>query len=232
MLRRLYMSPLGRVISLGMNLLAVFHRPFMAYGVRDQASGHFRKRSRISSSAALNDRKQIAFGDDVWIGHHCVVDGSGGVHLGDGVQLASGAMVFSHGSQDAVRLHGKTFIEVPAAQRIGYTRARVIIGDYCFIGAGSIVLAGTELGKGCLVAAGSIVSGKFPPFSILVGGPAIRVGDVRDRDSAHFANPVVRQHYFDRETIERMSPSSEIASDTTACAAARRIRKPDDAVLR
>ncbi len=121
--------------------------------------------------------------------------------LGQGVQLASGVMVFSHGSQDAVRLHGRSYIDVPAGERLGYTRQAVTIGDYSFVGAGSIVLAGTTLGRGCLVGAGSIVSGAFADFSILMGAPAVVVGDVRDRDARFFDDPRIQRTYFDRQTI-------------------------------
>ncbi|MDI9401162.1 MAG: acyltransferase [Limisphaerales bacterium] len=46
------------------------------------------------------------------------------------------------------------------------------IGDGCFIGANSIILKGTELGKNCVVGAGSVVCGKFPDNVIIAGNPA------------------------------------------------------------
>ena len=46
------------------------------------------------------------------------------------------------------------------------------IGKNCFIGVNSIILKGTELGDGCIVGAGTVVSGKYPPNSTIVGNPA------------------------------------------------------------
>ena len=46
------------------------------------------------------------------------------------------------------------------------------IGRNCFIGCNAIILKGTELGDGCVVGAGAVVSGKFEPDSVIVGNPA------------------------------------------------------------
>ena len=46
------------------------------------------------------------------------------------------------------------------------------IGKNCFIGCNAIILKGTELGDGCVVGAGAVVSGKFEANSVIVGNPA------------------------------------------------------------
>jgi acetyltransferase-like isoleucine patch superfamily enzyme len=46
------------------------------------------------------------------------------------------------------------------------------IGKSCFIGVNSIILKGTELGDNCVVGAGSVVSGKYPANSVIIGNPA------------------------------------------------------------
>lgn len=46
------------------------------------------------------------------------------------------------------------------------------IGKNCFIGCNAIILKGTELGDGCVVGAGTVVSGKFEADSVIVGNPA------------------------------------------------------------
>lgn len=46
------------------------------------------------------------------------------------------------------------------------------IGENCFIGAGAAIMAGTILGKQCIVGANSVVRGTFPDYCVIAGAPA------------------------------------------------------------
>lgn len=46
------------------------------------------------------------------------------------------------------------------------------IGKNCFIGCNALILKGTELGDGCVVGAGAVVSGRFEAGSVIAGNPA------------------------------------------------------------
>ena len=48
----------------------------------------------------------------------------------------------------------------------------IIIEEDCWVGTRAILLAGTHLGRGCVVGAGSIVSKEIPPYAIVVGVPS------------------------------------------------------------
>jgi acetyltransferase-like isoleucine patch superfamily enzyme len=50
--------------------------------------------------------------------------------------------------------------------------SKVIINDDCWVGNNVVVLSGVEIGKGCVIGAGSIVTKSLPPYSICVGNPA------------------------------------------------------------
>ncbi|MCJ8319674.1 MAG: acyltransferase [Colwellia sp.] len=56
----------------------------------------------------------------------------------------------------------------------------VKIGDYSFIGTGTILMPGCEIGKGCIVAAGTVVRGKVPDFSIYAGSPGNIIGNSKE----------------------------------------------------
>lgn len=72
------------------------------------------------------------------------------------------------------------------AKSVGFFSDRAIgkitgvsIGPYSFVGTGSIIMPGTRIGRGCLIGAGTVVRGKVPDYSIVVGSPGRIVGDTR-----------------------------------------------------
>lgn len=50
--------------------------------------------------------------------------------------------------------------------------APVVIEDYAFIGANTIILKGVNIGKGSVVGAGSVVSKSIPSGEVWAGNPA------------------------------------------------------------
>ena len=203
MLRFLYLSPIGYLISFGLNVLAKFITPFMVYGYWNKPTGNFRKLTRVSSTAVMICKKKINIGENCWIGHHSILDGSNGLKIGEGVQIAGLSGIYSHSSHKAIRLYGKRYIEIPDSKRVGYIRSAVEIGDYSFIGVGAIILPGVVIGRGCIIGAGSVVTSEIPDFSIAVGNPAKITGSTLDMDKKYFGEPRVRQNYFDQEIIRK-----------------------------
>ena len=53
-----------------------------------------------------------------------------------------------------------------------YDDGDIFIEDDVWIGAGSIILPGLKIGKGAIIAAGSVVNKNVPKFSIVGGIPA------------------------------------------------------------
>ncbi|HET7818195.1 MAG TPA: acyltransferase [Bacteroidia bacterium] len=182
MLRRIYLSPIGVIISYVLNLFSFIHKPFMVYGYYCKVNKKFQKHTRISSSAVLSNKTKISISNNVWIGHYCLLDGVGGITIGEGVHVASHSCIYTHSSQNAIRLMGTNYIQTPIEKRIGYIIDKVSIGEYSFIGTSCVILPGITIGKGCVIGAGSIVNKNVPDFSIAVGNPAVVVGDTRTLD--------------------------------------------------
>jgi acetyltransferase-like isoleucine patch superfamily enzyme len=109
-------------------------------------------------------------GKSVYVGLYCCL---GDVTLEDDVLLGSHVSVMNGGSQ-----HGIERLDVPIREQPG-TWPRVIIGRDSWIGDRAVVL--TNVGKHCVVGAGSVVTKPLPDYAIALGVPA-RV--IRYRDGA------------------------------------------------
>jgi acetyltransferase-like isoleucine patch superfamily enzyme len=103
-------------------------------------------------------------GKQVWIGPFCVLDGSGGLTIGDGCDISSGVHIYTHST----------------VERCISERARPIarqatrLGDSVYVGANAVVLMGADIGHHSVVGAGAVVTEGTvaPPYSLLVGVPA------------------------------------------------------------
>lgn len=180
----------------------------MVYGYIDRHSGKFRKFTRVASNAVISSPETIVMGDNVWIGYFCMLDGIGGIEIGEGVHIASHSTIYSHSSENAIRLLGPKYIAVPAEKREGYVLKSVHIGRYTFIGTGATLLPGVAIGEGCIVGAGSVLKGSYPDHSIVVGNPAKVVGDARYTDRKLLESGLSFEYYYNPELREELANSA------------------------
>lgn len=103
-------------------------------------------------------------GADCWIGAFCVIDGSGGLTIGDGCNLSAGTQIYTHSTAARCVSEGALPIE----------RNATSIGDHVYIGASAVILMGSKIGDHSIVAAGAVVKEHTvaPPYSLLAGVPA------------------------------------------------------------
>ncbi len=199
MLKKIYLSPLGYIISFIQNVLAFVQQPFMVYGFYNKVQKRFMKLTRISSTTKVLSKGRLDIENNVWIGHYSLLDASNGIQIGKGVQTGPFVSIFSHSSHISIRLLGENYLQTDG--RIGYVDGKVVIGEYSFIGTSSVIFPGTTIGKGCLIKAGSIVTKSIPDFSIVAGNPAIITGSVLDIDEKYFHDEIVQKNYFDKEIM-------------------------------
>jgi acetyltransferase-like isoleucine patch superfamily enzyme len=126
----------------------------------------------------------IEVGDRVHISHSVRIYGAGGVILGFACGVSSGCAIYSQ-TDDFASGH-LAHPTVPVELRKVYSK-EIKIGDYCIVGANSVLLPGAEMGKGAAVGALSLLKRKVPPLEIFGGSPAKRIAL---RDSVTFENQV------------------------------------------
>ena len=208
-LELLYKTGLGRLLSKVVRIFAVLHRPFMVYGFVDPDTKAFRKWTRMGSTVTIMNRARLTVGDHVWVSHYSILDATEGLCIGEGCQIGAWVGIFTHGSENAIRLLGRKFIDTPNAERAGYTRGKVSIGAYTYIGARSIVLPGVQIGKGCLIGAGSIVNKNIPDFSIITENSGIKQARTVDLDRRFFKTRDYSETYYDPDALAEIKKKME-----------------------
>jgi acetyltransferase-like isoleucine patch superfamily enzyme len=167
--------------------------PRMLYGWR-RSDGVWLAHTRVSSSTRIEGKPSLHMHDHVYIGPFNLIDASAGLVLGEGVQITSHCAVLTHSSHHALRLAGRGYWG--AAEPPGFVRKATYIGAYSFIGAHSVVMPGSQIGRGVIVRAFSYVEGEVPDFAIVAGQPAVVMGDTRQADEAYLAaHPECRADY-------------------------------------
>jgi len=164
--------------------------------------------TRYSNTVSFYHRERIRIGENVFIWHYTILDGTGGITIGEGCQIGAWVGIFTHSSHLAIRLYGSHYREVPEDEKKGYAVGPVRIGKYTFIGPRSIIMPGVTVGKGCLVSAGSFLHTDIPDFAIVEGNPAKVVGDTRRLDARYLKKDENLQRWYDEWQQEAPEPLS------------------------
>ncbi len=118
-------------------------------------------------------------GRDVYVGPYGCL---GAVTLEDDVLLGSHVSVMNGGAQ-----HGTERLDVPVREQPGQW-PRVTIGRDTWVGDRAVVLA--DVGRHCVIAAGSVVNKPVPDYAIAAGVPARVIRFRNGVASAHGPEPV------------------------------------------
>jgi acetyltransferase-like isoleucine patch superfamily enzyme len=106
------------------------------------------------------------------VNRNCCLDARGPLDIGEHVSIPPEVMILT------------------ASHRVNDPEFRVemrpvVIEDHVWIGSRALILPGVTLGRGCVVAAGSVVTRDVEPLSIVAGVPARPVGE-RDECATHY----------------------------------------------
>ena len=128
----------------------------------------------------LKRNGMVIQGKAKYIHHSAILDGQGYdmIKLSNNVVISLGVTILVH---DFAIEAGLTAIGKQNTQNEAHTMKPVHIGENSFIGANVTILGGTEIGKNCIVAAGSVIPGKaYPDDCIIAGNPAKIIGNTKE----------------------------------------------------
>lgn len=130
----------------------------------------FGERSRVSFGTRILEPGNIRVGRRTTIPNTSVIDGRGGLTIGDDCLLGFENIILTSS-------HASDRIDVPIVEQ-GMVDGPVTIGDDVWTGCRVVVLPGVKIGSHCVIGAGSVVTKDIPDWSVAGGVPA-RV--IRDR---------------------------------------------------
>jgi acetyltransferase-like isoleucine patch superfamily enzyme len=154
------------------SLIAVF------YWVKFQCKVSPRAEVELSSLLTLGKRTVISsftkikasdgpldIGSNVSVSTNCFISsGKGGITIGDDVMVGPHVSIVGNNYK-----HDRLDVPICLQEK---TSKGIIIGCDVWIGAGSVILDGSCVGKGVIVTPNSVVSGKIPDYVIIQGNPA------------------------------------------------------------
>lgn len=148
-------------------------------------------------SSQVYDADKIIIGIDAYPGSMkgCYIQGKGGISIGDYTQIAPNVVIVSanHSVYDS-RQH---ILE------------RVVIGKYCWIGAGAKIMPGVELGDWTVVGAGAVVTKSFTEGYCIIGGvPARKIKDLEKDKCIPFYNKIRYNGYIRADKFEDFRKSN------------------------
>ena len=105
----------------------------------------------------------VRLGDRVEINNFSIVNGTGGVDIGEDTMIGPGSRIISYQHRYA---RGSTIRSQPVEAK------PIRIGRDVWLGANAIILAGISIGDGAVVAAGAVVREDVPAYAVVAGVPA------------------------------------------------------------
>lgn len=120
---------------------------------------------------AVGGTGDLVMGEHCYINPQCVIYTGNGITMGNYVLLAPGVMLMptnhAFGRRDIPIRH----------QGFQESKGGITIEDDVWIGANSVILDGSHIGKGAIIAAGSVLRGTVPPNEIWGGILAQKIKD-------------------------------------------------------
>lgn len=139
---------------------SVWHRAQIRTGARIGAECVIGRDAFIDEGVTLGDRVKV---QNLALVYH-------GVTVEDGVFIGPNAILTNDRYPRAITADGAL------ARADDWTVSPITLRTGCSIGAGAVVVAGTDVGRFATVGAGSVVTRSVPDHALVAGSPARRIG--------------------------------------------------------
>jgi len=130
---------------------------------------------RFKRDLKIEHPENVSLGNKVYIGQNVILDGRGGITIGDNTTLGFNVVILSAN-------HDYQSNDLPYEHNV-YIHKPVVIGRNVWIGGNVLIVPGVSIGDGAIVAAGTVVTANVEPLAI-VGNQPMRT--IKYRDKEHY----------------------------------------------
>ncbi len=139
------------------------------FGFAKKARGFYARKIAAFVGRNVNIEKNAYFtpglriGNNSGVGIRCEVNGE--VTIGNDVMMGPEVVIYTSS-------HAHDRIDIPMIEQGSQETKPVIIGNDVWIGRRAIIMPGVNIGNGCIIGAGAVVTKDVPDYCIVGGVPA------------------------------------------------------------
>jgi len=124
----------------------------------------------IDDFVLIYAKEKITIGNYVHIANFTSITGGNKLTIGNYAAISQGCRILT--ATDDFKAWGFGNSTIANSYR-NITSASIIIGDFCIVGANSVVLPGVTIGEGSTVGANSVVTKSLEPWGVYVGNKKV-----------------------------------------------------------
>ena len=123
-----------------------------------------REKSFIYEDVIIQGCGTLTLGKRSWIGYRSVIGVNESIEIGNDVMIAYNVNIIDTN-------HDFSRTDIPMMTQ-GIVTKPIRIEDDVWIGSKAVILSGVTIGKGSIIAAGTVVTKSVPPYSVVGGVPS------------------------------------------------------------
>lgn len=133
----------------------------------------FDGKSSFAFAARFTDAPTLRVGNRTGVGHDCVFVVADSITIGDDCRVAGG-VTFRDSPGHPLDPEARRRGDPPDPDTI----KPIVIENNVWIGARAMIAGGVRIGEGSVISSGAVVGSDVPPYSLMAGNPARRIGTI------------------------------------------------------
>lgn len=131
--------------------------------------GHLGSNARVNQPVYVDYGSNIFLGNNSFINMHCSLQDTGRIIIGCNTMIGPDVKIYT--AMHSMDGYERFWHEEDGRDAVKTWAEEVRIGDYVWIGGGTIILPGVTIGNHTVIGAGSVVTHSIPDYAVACGNP-------------------------------------------------------------